>query len=96
MSSRLFVGNLSFETTESALTAAFAADGRQVVECSIVADRDTGRSRGFGFVEMGSPGEAVAAIKALDGAQMNGRALRVSEAQARKSRPHDGGREQHN
>jgi cold-inducible RNA-binding protein len=90
MGTRLFVGNLAFDTTESSLTTAFANEGRKVVSVSIVADRDTGRSRGFAFVEMGSAGEAEAAIKALDGAQVNGRALRVSEAQERKSGP--GGR----
>ncbi len=91
MGTRLFVGNLAFDTTESSLTDAFATDGRTVLSVSIVADRDTGRSRGFAFVEMGSPTEAAAAIKALDGSEVNGRALRVSEAQERKARPSGGG-----
>ncbi|HET7844141.1 MAG TPA: hypothetical protein VFL14_08325 [Xanthomonadales bacterium] len=82
MGTRLFVGNLSFVTTESSLAGAFAAGGHQTITVDIVADRATGRSRGFAFVEMASAEGASAAIKALDGHQVDGRALRVSEAQA--------------
>jgi RNA recognition motif-containing protein len=91
MGTRLFVGNLSFETTQSSLTEAFAKDGRKVVSVDIMADRATGRSRGFAFVEMASTGDAAAAITALDGSSVNGRPLRVSEAQERRSRPTEGG-----
>lgn len=85
MGKRLYVGNLSFDTTAASLTTAFATDGRTVDSVSIVMDRDTGKSRGFAFVEMGSDGDAVTAIKALDGHEVDGRALRVNEAEARKS-----------
>jgi RNA recognition motif-containing protein len=91
MGKRLYVGNLSFNTTEDTLSAAFAADGRQVASCSIMLDRDTGRSRGFAFVEMASDTDAQAAIKAMDGAQVDGRALRVNEAEERKPRSGGGG-----
>jgi RNA recognition motif-containing protein len=80
---RLYVGNLSFNTSDSTLRAAFEADGRQVVEVKIVTDRDTGQPRGFAFVEMGSPADAEAAIAALDGTQLDGRTLRVNVAQER-------------
>jgi RNA recognition motif-containing protein len=88
MGTKLHVGNLSFSTTSDALRAAFAADGRQVKEVSIVADRATGQSRGFAFVEMETPEAAQAAIAALDGKELDGRVLRVSEA---KARPEGGG-----
>jgi RNA recognition motif-containing protein len=80
---RLYVGNLSFNTSEAALRAVFEEDGRQVVEVKIVTDRDTGQSRGFGFVEMASPADAEAAIAANDGRQLDGRTLRVNIAQER-------------
>jgi RNA recognition motif-containing protein len=80
---RLYVGNLSFQTTQDALRAAFEQNGRKVVEVKIVTDRDTGQPRGFAFVEMSSPAEAQAAIAAMDGQQLDGRALRVNEAQER-------------
>ena len=80
---RLYVGNLSFNTSDSTLRAAFESDGRQVVEVKIVTDRDTGQPRGFAFVEMGSPADAEAAIAALDGSQLDGRTLRVNVAQER-------------
>ncbi|MDF1562277.1 MAG: RNA-binding protein [Deltaproteobacteria bacterium] len=83
MGKRLYVGNLSYNTTEEGLRDAFGADGRNVVEASIVMDRDTGRSRGFGFVEMGSDEDAQAAIDALDGADLDGRNLKVNEARER-------------
>jgi RNA recognition motif-containing protein len=80
---RLYVGNLSFNTSESALRAAFERGGRKVTEVKIVMDRDTGQPRGFGFVEMSSPAEAQAAIAELDGQDLDGRTLRVNEAQER-------------
>lgn len=86
MGRRLYVGNLAFETTEAALSAHFGDGGRKVSTVTIVQDRDTGRSRGFAFVEMVSDGDAESAIKALDGSQFEGRALKVSEAQERKPR----------
>ena len=81
--SRLYVGNLSFQTTQDALRAAFEQGGGKVVEVKIVTDRDTGQPRGFAFVEMSSPAEAQAAIAAWDGQQLDGRTLRVNEAQER-------------
>ena len=86
MGKRLYVGNLSFETTEDSLRAAFSEDGRTVSEVHVMTDRETGRPRGFGFVEMGSEADAQAAIQAMDGAMLDGRNLKVNEAQERKSR----------
>jgi RNA recognition motif-containing protein len=80
---RLYVGNLSFQTTQDSLRAAFEQGGRKVVEIKIVTDRDTGQPRGFAFVEMSSPAEAQAAMAALDGQQLDGRMLKVNEAQER-------------
>ncbi len=88
---RLYVGNLSFQTTQDALRAAFEQDGRKVVEVKIVTDRDTGQPRGFAFVEMSSPAEAQAAIAAMDGQQLDGRTLRVNEAQERSGGGGGGG-----
>ena len=88
MGSKLYVGNLNFTTTEEALEAAFAADGRTVKEIAIPTDRDTGRPRGFAFVTMGSEADAKAAIAALDGEELEGRALKVNEAQ---DKPRGGG-----
>ena len=90
MSSKLFVGNLSFNTTENDLQDAFAAHG-SVVEANLMMDRMTGRARGFGFVTMSSPEEAEKAIAALNGAQMDGRALTVNIARPREDRPAGGG-----
>ena len=91
MGSKLFVGNLSYNTTEADLRAAFSADGRQVKEVAIITDRMTGQPRGFAFVQMGSNEEAAAAIQALDGTQLDGRALRVNEAQERQGGGGGGG-----
>jgi len=91
MGNRLYVGNLSFNTNEADLVAAFEQDGRKVASAQVVMDRDTGRSRGFAFVEMASANDTQAAIKAMDGVQMDGRALRVNEAEERKPRTGGGG-----
>jgi hypothetical protein len=85
---KLYVGNLSYQTTEETLREAFAADGRQVQEVAIIVDRETGRPRGFAFVTMASPADAEAAIAAMNGAMVDGRPLRVNEAQ---DRPRGGG-----
>jgi len=87
MGTRLYVGNLSFQTTEDSLRAAFGGDGRQVTEVKIMLDRDTGRSRGFAFVEMATDQDAQNAIQAMNGADLDGRPLKVNEAQPRQ----DGG-----
>ncbi len=81
----IYVGNLSFDTTDAGLRAAFEAYG-EVVRAEVVMDRDTGRSRGFGFVEMPSDTEAQAAIEALNGSQLDGRTLNVDQARPRGSR----------
>jgi RNA recognition motif-containing protein len=81
MGSKLYVGNLNFTTTEDALRAAFSANGRNVREVAIPSDRETGRPRGFAFVTMGTDADAKAAIAALDGKDLDGRTLKVNEAQ---------------
>jgi cold-inducible RNA-binding protein len=86
MNNRLYVGNLAFDTTDDALRRAFAACG-DVVETTIVNDRETGRSRGFGFVVMATPEAAQQAISRMNGAEVDGRALRVDEAVDRVRRP---------
>lgn len=83
MGRKLYVGNLNFNTTAEALRAVFEQDGRQVADVSIITDRETGRPRGFAFVEMGTDADATAAVTALDGQDLDGRALRVNEAMAR-------------
>lgn len=85
MSVKLYVGNLSFTTTTQVLTDLFRNVGT-VTSCNIIEDRDTGRSRGFGFVEMSSRAESENAVAQLDGRAIDGRALRVSEALTRQSR----------
>ncbi|MCG8420335.1 MAG: RNA-binding protein [Proteobacteria bacterium] len=80
---RLYVGNLTYDADEESLRELFGQDGRTVVSASIITDRETGRSRGFGFVEMGSPADGEAAISALDGHDFGGRPLRVNEARER-------------
>ena len=91
MGKRLYVGNLSHDSTEDSVRNAFSEDGRSVSEVKIITDRDTGRPRGFCFVEMGSDSDAEAAIQAMDGAMLDGRDLKVSEAQERKPRGGGGG-----
>ncbi len=92
MGNRLYVGNLSYHTTESHLREAFEADGREVSDVTIITDRETGRSRGFAFVEMGNSEHAQAAIGALDGTDLDGRTLKVSEARERSRGGGGGGR----
>jgi RNA recognition motif-containing protein len=87
MAAKLYVGNLSFQSTEEDLRELFEKHGT-VESVAVITDRETGRARGFGFVEMSSAAEAQAAIRALDGASLDGRPLKVNEAQE-KSR--DGG-----
>ena len=84
MSKRLYVGNLSFKTSEEGLRELFEGDGRQVVDCRIITDRATGRSRGFGFVEMATDEDAKKAIEAMDNFEIDGRALKVNFAQERQ------------
>ena len=91
MGSKLYVGNLSYQTDEDALRNTFGADGRAVSEVAIITDRDTGRPRGFAFVTMASDRDAKAAIEALDGQMMDGRTLRVNEAQDRRGGGGGGG-----
>jgi RNA recognition motif-containing protein len=79
MGRRLYVGNLTYATTDAALRQMFEAHGA-VTSAQVIVDRETGRSKGFGFVEMGSDQEAQAAIAALNGQQVEGRALTVNEA----------------
>ena len=83
MGKRLYVGNLSYTTTEADLRNAFAASGDEVAEVKIVMDRDTGSPRGFAFVEMATDAGAQNAITALDGKELQGRALKVNEARER-------------
>ena len=90
MNTKLFVGNLSFNTTENDLQDAFAAHGT-VVEANLMTDRESGRPRGFAFVTMGTPEEAQAAITAMNGASLDGRALTVNEARPKADRPPGGG-----
>lgn len=85
MGNRLYVGNLSFHATSDSLRAAFASCG-EVTDVHIVQDRDSGQSRGFGFVTMGTDAEAAKAISSLDGSSLDGRALRVNEAEERQAR----------
>jgi RNA recognition motif-containing protein len=86
----IYVGNLSYGMTEEALHQAFAAHGT-VESARIIKDRDTGQSKGFGFVEMPNQQEAEAAIKELDGADLGGRKIRVNEARPREGGPGGGG-----
>jgi len=84
MAKKLFVGGLSFNTDDTGLKEAFAAYG-EVVEAKVVTDRESGRSRGFGFVTMGDEEAATKAIAGLNGQQLDGRPLNVSEARDRSS-----------
>jgi RNA recognition motif-containing protein len=88
---KLYVGNLAYGMTDSDLQNLFEAHG-QVQSAQIIMDRDTGRSKGFGFVEMSSDSEAQAAIDALNGQEVNGRPLTVNEARPKEDRGGGGGR----
>ena len=90
MGKKLYVGNLSYDVDSSALEQLFSAHG-SVQSAQIISDRDTGQSKGFGFVEMGSDAEAQAAIAALNGQQHSGRALTVNEAKPKENRSGGGG-----
>jgi cold-inducible RNA-binding protein len=91
MGTRLYVGNLSYNVTEPELREVFAEGGKNVVEVKVVMDRETGRPRGFAFVEMGSDEEASQAIQTLTGREIQGRAINVSEARERAPRSGGGG-----
>ena len=90
MALRIFIGNLSFKTTEGELETLFAESG-SVTSVTIIMDRFSGRSRGFGFIEMGSEEEAQAAIERLNGYEFEGRALTVNEAKPQERRGGGGG-----
>ena len=85
MGKKLYVGNLTYGVTDSTLLQLFEPHGT-VQSAQVIMDRDTGRSKGFGFVEMGSDAEAQAAIQALNGKEVEGRALTVNEAKPREDR----------
>lgn len=90
MGKKLYVGNLPYSTDQQALETAFGAFGT-VDSAVVISDRDTGRSKGFGFVEMSSDAEAQAAIEGLNGTSMDGRNITVNEARPRAPRPDRGG-----
>ena len=90
MSMKLYVGNLAFQTTSQELQELFAQAGT-VQSASVVEDRETGRSRGFAFVEMSSNAEGAAAIDQFNGKELGGRALKVNEAKPRENRSGGGG-----
>ncbi|MEI8196322.1 MAG: RNA-binding protein [Phycisphaerae bacterium] len=90
MGKKLYVGNLSYDVDGAALEQLFGAHGT-VASSQIIMDRDSGRSKGFGFVEMSSDTEAQAAIAALNGKEHGGRPLTVNEAKPREERPRSGG-----
>src|SRR5689334_21786756 len=88
---KLYVGNLNYNTTEQTLREAFGANGREVASVSIIMDRETGRSRGFAFVEMTTAEGAAQALQELDGQEVDGRMLRINEAREREARGPGGG-----
>ncbi len=90
MAKKMYVGNLPYGVTDNDLHNLFGQHG-SVRSAQVIKDRDTGRSKGFGFVEMGSDAEAQAAIAALNGQQHGGRPLTVNEAKPREDRPRGGG-----
>jgi len=94
MGNKLFVGGLSWDTDDSSLRDAFLPHG-EVLEAKVILDRDSGRSRGFGFVTMGDAAAAAAATEALDGQPLDGRNVRVNEAQERSRGGGRGGRGGH-
>ena len=86
----IYVGNLSYQTNDDELRSSFEAFGA-VSRATVIMDRETGRSKGFGFVEMANAGEADSAIKAMNGRNLNGRTIRVNQAEERKPRDNAGG-----
>lgn len=90
MGKKIYVGNLSYSVDSSALQDIFSEFGH-VESANVIMDRDSGRSKGFGFVEMGSESEAATAIQKLNGQEMSGRALNVSEAKPQEPRTGGGG-----
>lgn len=88
---KIYVGNLSYDTTDTTLRTLFTPYG-SIASATVIMDRDTNRSRGFGFVEMDNDAEAMAAISALNGKNVDGRNLTVNEARAREPRQGGGGR----
>jgi RNA recognition motif-containing protein len=90
MATKLFVGSLAWATTDDSLKEFFSSAGT-VVSASVIMDRETNRSKGFGFVEMSSDEEAKAAVDQLNGKDLDGRAIVVSEARPREERPRGGG-----
>ena len=90
MGKRLYVGNLPYNMTDLELEEVFSQVG-EVTDATVVIDRETGRSRGFGFVEMADDASGEAAVQQLNGTQVGGRTLRVAEANPRPSRPSRGG-----
>ncbi|MGD0836024.1 MAG: RNA-binding protein [Polyangia bacterium] len=91
MGKKLYIGNLSYETTEADLRDVFTAQGHQVAEVKVILDRDTGRPRGFAFVEMSNAQDVQKAIEALNGKDLQGRAISVSEARERTGGGSGGG-----
>jgi cold-inducible RNA-binding protein len=91
MGTRVYVGNLSFQTTEDSLRAFVTEGGRNVSKISLVTDRETGQPRGFAFVDFASEADAQAAIGALNGTALDGRTLTVNEAREREPRGGGGG-----
>jgi len=90
MGKRLYVGNLPYQMTEDELAQVFTQAG-EVADVAIIVDRETGRSKGFGFVEMAEDVAAAAALQQFNGAQVGGRTLKVAEANERPARPNRGG-----
>ena len=95
MSTKIYVGNLSYEADNASLDQMFKPYGT-VSSAQVIMDRESGRSKGFGFVEMGTSDEAKAAIGALNGTEINGRAVTVNEAKPREDRPRSSGGGQRN
>jgi RNA recognition motif-containing protein len=83
---KLYIGNLAFSSTEDSITNLFSQHG-SVVSCQLITDRDTGRSKGFGFVEMSTSEEAQTVISSLDGREVGGRQIKVNEARPKENRP---------